>query len=165
MTKWTAKGKKTLLQEKKISKPRAGRVERLKEAVHLKDEVNQLSLHAMAMKKVATKVVASNRRLKRYVTDIRASAGVSGRWGLSGHSANFFAQLLVGRSSRGVQTPLPFLYAGIEWRASEQLCKGINRVSRTPPHRPDTPALTLYPLVHSKYVYIPLIFIQEIGRN
>ena len=119
----------------------------------------------MAMKKVATKVVASNRRLKRYVIDIRASAGVSGRWGLSGHSANFFAQLLVGRSSRGVQTPLPFLYAGIECRASEQLCKGINRVSRTPPHRPDTPALTLYPLVHSKYVYIPLIFIQEIERN
>jgi len=119
----------------------------------------------MTMKKVATKVVASNRRLKRYVIDVRASAGVSGRWGLSRHSANFFAQLLVGRSSRGVQTPLPFLYAGIEWRASEQLCKGISRVSRTPHHRPDTPALTLYPLVHSKYVYIPLIFIQEIGRN
>jgi len=38
-------------------------------------EVNQLSLHAMAMKKVATKVVASNRRLKGYVIDIRASAG------------------------------------------------------------------------------------------
>lgn len=37
--------------KKKIRKPRPGRVERLKEAVHLKDgEVNQLSLHAMAMK-------------------------------------------------------------------------------------------------------------------
>lgn len=125
------KERKHFYKKKKIRKPRPGRVERLKEAVHLKDgEVNQLSLHAMATKKVATKVVASNRHLKRYVIDIRASVGVSGRWGLSGHSTNFFTQLPVGRSSRGV----PFLYIGIEWRASEQLCKGISRVSRTPPH-------------------------------
>lgn len=62
------KERKHFYKKKKIRKPRPGRVECLKEVVHLKDgEVNQLSLHAMAMKKVATKVVASNRCLKRYV--------------------------------------------------------------------------------------------------
>ena len=45
------KERKHFYKKKKIRKPRPGRVERLKEAVCLKDgEVNQLSLHAMAMK-------------------------------------------------------------------------------------------------------------------
>lgn len=133
VSKWTAKGKKTLLQEEKDKKTAAWEGG-ASEGGCAFERWCQLSLHAMAMKKVATKVVASNRRLKRYVIDIRASAGVSGRWGLSGHSTNFFAQLPVGRSLRGVQTPLPFLYIGVEWHASEQLCKGISRVSRTLPH-------------------------------
>ena len=60
-------GKRKLLYKKKNKKKQCpGRVERLKETIRKKDgEVEQLSLHTQAVKKLATKAVASNKRLKR----------------------------------------------------------------------------------------------------
>lgn len=57
-----------MYKKKNKKKQRSGRVERLKETIHKKDgEVEQIRMNQQAVKKLATKAITSNKRLRRYV--------------------------------------------------------------------------------------------------
>lgn len=55
-------------KRKRQRKPRPGRVERLKEAIHKKEcEIKRQQVRTQAVKKLASKLVANNKCLKRYI--------------------------------------------------------------------------------------------------